>query len=167
MEELTIDNYRDYDLDWFFKVGDKYVHAASAGGELPEAVVLRLGQYSEIINKVSSLPVEYNPRIDQRKILAHLGLREGENQEGYNAFVLMFRGMAMKGFYSFDKLKITDPEDNHYTLVAEPERSSKCSLDFPALDELIPCIIGQDLNFNEPVDLVAFVNAHARKERDR
>ena len=141
MDKLTKDNYRDYDLDWFFKVGDKYIHVASAGGEVPEAIKGRFAQFHEILQAISEIPSEFSPIIDEPKLLEHLHLREGENPEGYEAFVLFFKGMAMKGFYSFDKQHITDQEDNHYILVAEPGLNSKTHPVFSDLDGLIPCIL--------------------------
>ena len=162
MDIISEENYRDYDLDWFFKIGDGYFHAASAGGELPEAIIRHFEKYSEIMQVVSRIPSEYEPIIDNQKILEHLQLGDGENQEGYDAFVLMFKGMAMKGFYSFDKQRITDPDDNNYILVAEPDLRLKTKPEFFELDGLIPCFQANELDLSEPIDLFTLVSDNCR-----
>lgn len=158
MDELNETNYRDYDLDWFAKINGKYIHVATAGGEVPTAIQGRFKQYSEVLQVVAEIPQRFTPNIDGRKILRHLNLREGENPQGYEAYVAVFKGMAMKGFYSFDKQNITDPDDNHYILVAEPDEGPQERLLFKKLDGLIPPEIEKDVNFEQPVDLVELFN---------
>ena len=114
---LNEGNYRQYDLDWFFVAGDKLCHAASAGGNLPGLFISVLDKYLSIVqiiaNMSSAFQVETNPFVTE--------LLNGEDNEiGMRMYLTTFKGMASKGFYSFDRKNLRNPESNEYVLVASP-----------------------------------------------
>lgn len=152
---LSEKNYRQYDLDWFFIVGNKLCHAASAGGNLPHSIINLLEKYSTVLMKIADLPssykVEVNPHIHQQ-------LNGQNNVLGMKMYLNTFEGMASKGCYSFDRLNLSDSNDDTYILVANPEINDNNHSEYnklvDSLRELIPTM--DDFHFDmAPFNLIA------------
>lgn len=131
------------DIDWFVGIGCIYIHAASAGGMLPNVVMERKEETLETFSKIrkadnifSDEQIEINPNL--REILDidhHLEdyqyvfntMHEEANFRNElapideyinNVYAKSFKAMARKGFISFDRT-LTD-EDGVYHWVARP-----------------------------------------------
>lgn len=111
------------DLDIFLCDSDKFIHLASAGGMLPERAV-----NSDIYNNLvieelsqdnSDFEIEINPNISELLNLTDDGLAD---------YLVSFVEMAKKGFFSYDKSKLGDFEDQTFHLVAKPKFLIKPSL---------------------------------------
>lgn len=102
------------DIDWFCAINGVYVHVASAGGDIPNFIndfgVLRPGQRAaEALEDINT---------DDEVHINEAFLRGmNVNLEHY---LPSFIRMAKKGFYSFDRTNVDNPEDDHYHLVAWP-----------------------------------------------
>ena len=121
------------DIDWFCAINGIYVHIASAGGRIPNLIndrrVLRTIQ-----REVETLE-DINTG-EEIHINADALDRIGVNREDY---LPSFLRMAKKGFYSFDRTNIYDPEDNLYHLVAWPTHlvydiENMPTINYPELD---------------------------------
>ncbi len=121
------------DIDWFCAINGVYVHIASAGGRIPDLLnnrrvlrpIQRAVETLEDINTVEEVHLNEDAlrRIDV-------------NREYY---LPSFLRMARKGFYSFDRTNIGNPEDNHYHLVAWPTHlvndvENMPTVNYPGLD---------------------------------
>lgn len=109
------------DIDWFCVINGFYVHVASAGGALPEAIndreKLRTLQHNVFIapDIFADEDIEVNTHF--------LNTRFGNNlapQEQIDNYLLSFKAMARKGFISFDRTNILDSRDNKYHVVCKP-----------------------------------------------
>lgn len=113
------------DIDWFGIVNGRYIHVASCGGLLPSEVndqpYLRDLQYEiamldDIHNEDGSLiAISHNDQYLQRRFANYENA--GETIESYKK---SFDSFARKGFWSFDKENINNPEDSHYRLISWP-----------------------------------------------
>ncbi len=168
------------DIDWFCII-DKYpIHVASAGGILPEIIKKekKINQKNRKIIKNASEYCDYklNPKLkniiskyinpkDESHILAvleALNLKSNKPIDTYieKVYAHSFIEFAKKGFYSFDKSNINDPNDGKYHLVASPSKLITNEI----ISEL-PNIQTDDFNLqNESFDLIAFIN---RNTNDR
>lgn len=122
------------DLDIFLKDSIKFIHFASAGGLLPERTI-NSDEYNNLIVEAiskdkSELEVEINPNL-----IELLGL----NQDGLTRYLGSFVEMAKKGFYSYDKSKLGNFEDQTFHLVAKPKQPTKNLLyeKYKILDKVI------------------------------
>ncbi len=109
-----------HDIDWFCIINGLYVHVASAGGIIPEAMrdrdELRLLQY----NVCNAPDIFREEDIVYNKSFLNSHFPEGEAREDY---VRSFRDMARKGFVSMDRTDWINPESDVYHVVCCPNRS--------------------------------------------
>lgn len=94
----------------------KNLHFASAGGILPEMIVLKYQANQRIHDSVLRLDelfeVEINPNLSEI-----VSFPDDEMREIYLRDFIFF---AKRGFYSFDRTYISDFNDPRYHLVASP-----------------------------------------------
>lgn len=129
------------DMDWFVKINQHYIHAASAGGMIPTVIYENDEKNKSLARAIKHMPslfkeeeIEINPFLRQ---ILHL-----EEQQEELSFVLSacnisyennpidtyikriycysFMKFAQKGFLSFDKTNINNFNDSEYHLVARP-----------------------------------------------
>lgn len=121
-----------HDIDWFCKINDRPCHFASAGGLIPNPIRERerlrrlqqdvcLAEYIYEENEIS-----YNEEF--------LGERFRDDEGGRETYLRTFKEMARKGFVSFDRTNLSNPDDNTYHVVCYPQRRGRCVL---STDELI------------------------------
>lgn len=113
------DNYMySKDIDWFFSVNNRiFIHAASAGGLLPDSINDR-DKLRSIQKKVFELPYIHK---ENEILLNEPFLWERfKNKDEINNYLLSFVEMAMKGFISMDRTNLMDLEDNTYHIVCMP-----------------------------------------------
>ena len=120
MSYTLLEQYgRDIDY-YFYNINIGLVHFASAGGRLPSIIEGNDLNNEQLHLSVLDLPslfeVEINPNLSQI-----LGI-EGEQLQTY---LVDFVSIAKKGLFSFDKTKISDPEDRTYHVVAWPKSSEQ------------------------------------------
>ena len=125
------------DIDWFFAINGIYVHVASAGGDIPNIVndrsVLRPSQ--RVAEALDDINTDEEVHVNEAFLR-----RMNVNLEHY---LPSFIRMAKKGFYSFDRTNVDNPEDDHYHLVAWPTH--------PVSNvENIPVINSDRLDFDNP-----------------
>lgn len=106
-----------HDIDWFCIINGLYVHVASAGGIIPEAMRDR-DELRQLQHNVSNAPYLFSENeivYNERFLNSHFS--EGKAREDY---VHSFRGMARKGFVSMDRTDWINPESNDYHVVCCP-----------------------------------------------
>ncbi|MEE1407245.1 MAG: hypothetical protein U0K42_08240 [Bacteroidales bacterium] len=125
------------DIDWFCAINGVYVHVASAGGDIPRIIndrnVLRPCQRA--VEALEDINTDEEVHINDAFLR-----RMNVNLESY---LPSFVRMAKKGFYSFYRTNINDPDDDHYHLVAWPTHPV-------ANVENIPVINSDRLDFDNP-----------------
>lgn len=108
-----------HDIDWYCNVNGIYIHVASAGGRLPtqinDDITLRRIQY-----QVEQLPDIFSDEeiIYNDVVIANVLGQNGEKDRWQ--YIESFSAMARKGFASFDRTNIANPDDNRYHLVCFP-----------------------------------------------
>lgn len=125
------------DIDWFCVINGVYVHTASAGGGIPNFIndygVLRPSQRAaEALEDINT---------DEEVHINEAFLREKD--VNLQQYLPSFVRMAKKGFYSFDRTNVDNPEDDHYHLVAWPTHPVNNV-------ENMPEINSDRLNFDNP-----------------
>lgn len=113
------------DIDWFGVINGHYIHVASCRGRLPvevnDRVYLRDLQYEvamlDDFQNIdgSAIDISHNDGYLQRRFANYENA--GETIESYKK---SFDSFARKGFWSFDKENINNPEDSHYRLISWP-----------------------------------------------
>ena len=109
-----------HDIDWFCIINGLYVHVASAGGIIPEAMRDR-DELRQLQHNVSNAPYLFSENeivYNERFLNSHF--IEGKAREDY---VHSFRDMARKGFVSMDRTDWINPESNDYHVVCCPNRN--------------------------------------------
>ena len=105
------------DIDWFCAINGIYVHVASAGGNIPNFI----NNYS--VHRPSQRAAEALVDINtDDEIHINEAFLRGMNVN-LEHYLPSFVRMAKKGFYSFDRTNVDNPEDDHYHLVAWPTHS--------------------------------------------
>lgn len=105
------------DIDWFCAINGIYVHVASAGGNIPNFI----NNYSVLRPSQRAAEALVDINTDDEIHINEAFLRGmNVNLEHY---LPSFVRMAKKGFYSFDRTNVDNPEDDHYHLVAWPTHS--------------------------------------------
>lgn len=108
-----------HDIDWFCIINGLYVHVASAGGIIPEAMRDRdeLRQLQYIVSNAPYLYSDNEIVCNESFLNSHFQV--GEAREDY---VRSFRDMARKGFISMDRTDWINPDSNDYHVVCCPNR---------------------------------------------
>lgn len=168
------------DIDWFMKINGTYIHAASAGGELPNFVddykTLRCAQ-----KQVAKLPERYNNedlvfneqfikdklRDNIKRLREHgYDIVEYDEESRFNNYVATFAVMARKGFVSFDRTNIYDIADNRYHWVARPKQLNDIhDLNIPHILSVKTPISGrfaQILKMQQEWNLIDLINKSKR-----
>ena len=154
------------DINWYFT--DRFNRiciGASAGGLLPNPITENNEGNEQFHQIVNELPIRFKVTRNEN-ILEQL---QGISSENLDIYFRDFEALAGRGLYAFDKLKLEDPEDGFYLLVAYPNYNTHTD-GFPVDKEklsLIPktrrSIISRrnqqvaDSNFR-PIDLVQILN---------
>lgn len=111
------------DLDLFFKDVDKYIHIASGGGHLPQALVendLENDAFSILVDDMAEqFEIEINPDLNEL-----LNLR----QDQLGNYLSDFISMARKGFHSYDKSNLGEFGNVSFHLVARPRNNQDVNL---------------------------------------
>lgn len=132
--KLSKNYIQSRDIDWFCNINGIYVHAASAGGELPDVVndrkMLREVQLAvyELKDIYEEDQIVFNEDIIRKRLrdnierLAEHGIEnyEYDEEESYKDYISTFAAMARKGFVSYDRINAFDITDNRYNWVARP-----------------------------------------------
>lgn len=125
------------DIDWFCAINGIYVHVASAGGNIPNFI----NNYSVLRPSQRAAEALVDINTDDEIHINEAFLRGmNVNLEHY---LPSFVRMAKKGFYSFDRTNVDNPEDDHYHLVAWPTHSVSNV-------ENIPVVNTVGLDFDNP-----------------
>lgn len=117
------------DIDWFFRTGERCIHVASNGGILPyfvnDIVRLRTEQATvALLENVKDMDVVVNEGYVSQRVAASYDFyaRNGYDmvslQELRSAYLSSFIAMALKGFYSYDRI----PQSNAYMLICSPSK---------------------------------------------
>ncbi|MDE7166637.1 MAG: hypothetical protein K2O17_06380 [Bacteroidaceae bacterium] len=126
------------DIDWFFRMNNRYIHVASAGGKLP-AIINDREKLRQVQYEVYNLPYIFSAeeiRINQGFIRQLLSLQLNDDHQLYDSYVESFINFARKGFISCDRTEIENEVSNIYHVVCVPP-----SFDFSLQIEDIPIII--------------------------
>lgn len=115
-----------HDIDWFFRDGERLVHVASNGAELPSFVDdvknLRAIQ-TQVANMAvyEGIEVDINQEyVDHRfKMLSEI-LNIEITEESKENYLASFREMALKGFYSYDRDLV---EKSLFHLICSPSKA--------------------------------------------
>lgn len=125
------------DIDWFCAINGIYVHVASAGGNIPNFI----NNYSVLRPSQRAAEALVDINTDDEIHINEAFLRgKNVNLEHY---LPSFVRMAKRGFYSFDRTNVDNPEDDHYHLVAWPTHSVSNV-------ENIPVVNTVGLDFDNP-----------------
>lgn len=160
------------DIDWFVKIGDRYIHGASGGGEVPNVIIendIANEKYSEFVETLEPKKNVYinknletilnleNKRDDIEFLLKALNIQYEDPIKSYieKVYVRSFAEYAKRGFWSFDRSL-----NGNYHLVAWPKSKIKLENDdnIPNLEH----IDGRDFQIPrvESFDLVDRINYH-------
>ena len=115
---------RNRDIDWAVKIGNNFIHVASAGGDLPKIVDDHLleiwRELKETRNFEVSGEVVVNEEYIREKFSDLRGVSDDEASLSIEWYLCSFVEMARRGFYSFDRDVRTLFDDSKYRLVASP-----------------------------------------------
>lgn len=144
------------DIDWFIQDSQLInIHAASAGRNIPDIIIQNNILNEDLLNQFLNLPKKYE-KIETNPNLQNMGI---ENTKEY---LSDFIDMAQKGFYSFDKTNINNPDDDRYHLVAYPVNYDYSDEIFFPNEFMITTNLKDYFAFKEnmwaPFDLVEMVN---------
>lgn len=138
------------DLDLFFRDNEKFIHIATAGGQIPTFLanndILNEAFAAEIKQSIGNSQIQTNPNL-----LQILQLTEDRLEYYLQDFV----EMAKRGFYSYDKSKLGSFENRLFHLVAWPDRNQNAvavkSIMLPRINNTV------SIDF-EPFDLFEYFN---------
>jgi len=120
---------RTRDVDWALDIGGRYIHVASAGGDLPTIVEDRLFDIWRELKDAPIVCLERDVILNEQYLkekfanVADEGPIAGALREEW--YVHSFKAMAMRGFYSFDRDIRSPFDDSVYHLVAKPGNMSQ------------------------------------------
>lgn len=118
------------DIDWFLKLNGIPIHVASFGGMLPEKVNDK--EYlTDMQQRIANLDEMVGMEIGINEDYVNSLFANNENpQQSIERYLRSFAGFAKKGFFSYDKFNLNDPQDARYILIAWPDITN------PKLEEL-------------------------------
>lgn len=156
----SIEFLRCRDIDWAVKLGNNYIHVASAGGDLPTIVENKLHEIWRELKKTDVITEEViiNEDYIAEKFPNNMDIPTEERDFRIQWYLCSFIEMAKCGFYSFDRDVRTPFEKSKYRLVVSPGRllRERPNYDLPA--------IGIEMNPAEldGKDIVRLINEFAR-----
>lgn len=107
-----LDNPANYDLDFFIKDNHKLIHISTAGMKLKNSLLQNILSQRRNFKTVLSYRRKFNVSKNTEIIRDNLF-----NMDSYTFF---FNLIASRGFYSYDKYDIDDPEDKRIQLIFRP-----------------------------------------------
>lgn len=111
IEQLTLD------INWYFvDYYNRICIAASAGGLLPKPITENDEGNEQFHKIVSDLPLRFEVARNENT----LNQIQGIESQGLEVYFQDFDKLASRGLYVYDKLKLDNPEDGFYVLVAYP-----------------------------------------------
>ncbi len=105
------------DINWYFK--DQYNRvciSASGGGFLPNIITENEEANEEFHKMVMELPNSFAVARNE----SILNFIQGITNDNLDSYFQDFESLASRGLYVFDKIKLDEPEDGFYLLVAYP-----------------------------------------------
>lgn len=142
------------DIDWFGVINGRYIHVASCGGMLP----------SEVMNKKYLRDLQYEVAMledvrngdggqivimhNDQYLLERFSMYE-DSAAAIENYKRSFDTFAMKGFWSFDKEKINNPDDSHYRLISWPTTEVKPLLK----SDMRYKKVTENVDFDNPMEL--------------
>lgn len=116
-----------HDIDWFCRIGNIPMHFASNCGKLPKKVNDRdvNRRLQEMVTVAPNLVEREQVIINTEYVRTRLGNELAEN--AFNDYVRTFVEMAMKGFWSFDR--INEDGVDVYIWIAKPSVNVEMELE--------------------------------------
>lgn len=102
----------NYDIDYFYSDNEKLIHIAS-GGVAPVGILTE-------INPENYLALKNIERLRRRFNISENDSIERDNLTSLEDYKSFFNMIATRGFYSYDKVNIDDPECYKFQLIANP-----------------------------------------------
>lgn len=121
---MAYDELEQYGLDinWYFTDYFNRIFVGASGGGLLPKPILQNDEGNEQFHKVvNELPIRFKVTRNEN-VLNQL---QGISSENLDLYFQDFEGLASRGLYVFDKLKLDDPEDGFYLLVAYPNYDTR------------------------------------------
>lgn len=121
---LFKENSDQFDLDFFLYDTEKIIHISTAGMELKNSI----GEFN--FNPISN----FQTVLSYRRIFRYETIKNlnRDNLTSVEDYLYFFKFMAKRGFYSYDKVNIDEPDDYTFQLIAKPFLSRKIYI--PKLD---------------------------------
>ena len=117
MDRDFIEEHSFLDINYYFSdYYNRLCVVASAGGLLPEFLLLEDNQNDEFHNIVNELPERFEVQRNENVLDLIIDLKE----DNLNQYFQDFESLAKKGFYVYDKIDISNIEETDYALVAYP-----------------------------------------------
>lgn len=115
------ENPQNYDIDYFFYDDEKLIHIAS-GGLYPFGILKEIVPENYLIIKnIIRLRRRFNI-IENEDI-------QRDNLNTLEEYKSFFNLMASRGFYSYDKVNIDNPECYNFQLIANPIYNTNIQID--------------------------------------
>ena len=111
------------DLDIFFKDNSKLIHIASAGGQIPNQLAENDKQNEEFASEILNFEQTFDVEVNEN-LVEFVNIPDNGLERYLRDFVLM----ASRGFYSYDKTKLGNFEDQFFHLVARPKKNGNQKL---------------------------------------
>lgn len=106
------ENPQNYDIDYFFYDNEKLIHIASGG-------VYPFGILRQIIPE-NYISLKKIIRLRRRFLIKENEEVQRDNLNTIEEYRSFFNLMASRGFYSYDKVNIDDPDCYKFQLIANP-----------------------------------------------
>lgn len=140
---FSVSYQRTRDIDWFFRKGNRFIHAASNGGFLPYFVNdiqrLRMEQAKvSMLNDIEDIEIAINePYVNQRiatavNYLRRNGYEGADIQSMRDSYLASFVAMARKGFYSYDSAL---SRTSVYVLICGPQKTQQIEIQLLEADD--------------------------------
>ena len=155
--EMTKQFLRTRDVDWAIRIGDLYIHASSAGDDLPEIVNQNLIEVWKAIKATRILYSADEIQLNDAYLDVKFPRQQLEVDEDFQLrkewYIHSFRAMAMRGFYSFDRDINTPVGESTYHLIASPcANNNNAQINLPyinanlTIEELKECNLVEVIN---------------------
>ena len=155
---------RTRDVDWAIKVGDLYIHASSAGDDLPDIVNQNLIEIWRTLKATRIIYSAEEIQLNDAYLDVKFPRQQLEEDEDFQLrkewYIHSFRAMAMRGFYSFDRDVNTPFGESTYHLIASPkdDHHNNEVVNLPHIETQIPI---EEL---EECNLVNVINSLVQQE---